>query len=196
MSIFHLFENGPDFQGFQFIWFQLHNEHNWFLILVTFSKVCYSFGLLFIMCELGERATNSIGEISDKINELDWYSYPLEIQKRFTTILIIAQQPVFFECFGSIYCTRESFKKVSFNHWFEFSTNKINKRIFEIFFSRTLIAHFHISWCYAGLAIKTINLTNTMPLNCYQYSIERLQVSYIFWYVDWFIKFVKAFDSP
>lgn len=49
------------------------------------------------------------------IDALDWYIFPIEMQKMLPTILIEAQQLVALECFGSILCSREVFKQVSEN---------------------------------------------------------------------------------
>lgn len=73
----------------------------------------YAFGLVLISCELGQRLTDAYGEIDgDEMGQYDWYLYPLELQRTFPLLLIIAQQPVYLECFGSYACLRDSFKKV------------------------------------------------------------------------------------
>lgn len=73
----------------------------------------YAFGAVFVICELCQRITNSFDEISEKIEAFEWNSFPQEIQKLLPILLIGAQQPVVFECFGGISALRETFKKVS-----------------------------------------------------------------------------------
>lgn len=78
--------------------------------------VCGFFGLttVFIICELGQRMNNDFHEIHNTIDRLDWYLFPIKIQRMLPTIIANAQQPILLECFGSITCTRETFKKVSY----------------------------------------------------------------------------------
>lgn len=74
----------------------------------------FGFIALFIACELGQRTTDAFDGINDKIDQLNWYLFPIEIQRTLPMILANAQEPVTFECFGSFNCTREVFKIVSF----------------------------------------------------------------------------------
>lgn len=46
------------------------------------------------------------------IEGLDWYRFPIKLQKMLPIILIDAQQLVALDCFGSITCSREVFKQV------------------------------------------------------------------------------------
>lgn len=72
----------------------------------------YAFGLVLISCELGQQMTNAFVEIGDEMSQFEWYRFPVELQRVFPTLLIIAQEPVYLECFGSNACLRDSFKKV------------------------------------------------------------------------------------
>lgn len=81
----------------------------------------YGFGAVFITCELCQRKTNSYEEFNDIIDQFKWYLFPTKIQQILPTILLEVQQPVHIECFGSIACNRETFKRVKklvkiFNH--------------------------------------------------------------------------------
>lgn len=73
----------------------------------------YAFGLVFVVCELCQRASYFFIEINSSIDILDWYLFPINVQKIMPTLLIMAQQPVEIECFGSIVCDRDTFKRVS-----------------------------------------------------------------------------------
>lgn len=83
------------------------------LVGLVVIQTCYAIFDVFIACELGERSTGAFDEISDIIYQFDWYLLPAEIQQMLPSIIHFAQQPVDLVCFGSITCSRESFKKVS-----------------------------------------------------------------------------------
>lgn len=62
-------------------------------------------------------------EISESIDQLDWFLLPQEIRKILPIILLSVQQRVEIKCFGSIACSRDSFKKVRLT-LIEFRTSK------------------------------------------------------------------------
>lgn len=70
--------------------------------------------LVFIASELGQRMGDAFEEIHSTIDQFDWYSFPVEIKRMLPMIILEAKQPVLFECFGSIACTREVFKNVKY----------------------------------------------------------------------------------
>lgn len=72
----------------------------------------YSFGLVLISCELGQQMTNAFDKLEVVMCELEWYLFSVKVQQMLPLLLIIAQEPVRLECFGSTACLRESFKKV------------------------------------------------------------------------------------
>ena len=78
--------------------------------------VVYAFGVVLIICELGQQLSNAFEEIGDKIEDFDWYTFPLEIQRYLPNLLMAAQQAVVLECFGSISGSRDTFKKVCLTH--------------------------------------------------------------------------------
>ena len=83
------------------------------MLLVTIVYAFYAFGVVLIICELGQRLTNAFEEICETVEHFDWYLIPLEIQKSLPILLIAAQKPIVLECFGSISGTRDTFKIVS-----------------------------------------------------------------------------------
>lgn len=85
------------------------------LLLILIIYGFYSFGVVFAVCEWGQSVTNAFEEITDEIETFDWYLFPLELQRMLPMILMVAQQSVEFECFGSISIRREYFRKVIFN---------------------------------------------------------------------------------
>lgn len=84
----------------------------WLLLLVTTSYAFYAFGMVLHACELGERSSDAFDEIVEKIYQLEWYSFVKEMRQMLPLIINVAQQPVEIECFGTISCSRETFKKV------------------------------------------------------------------------------------
>lgn len=69
----------------------------------------------FICCEVGKRITNAFYELSNVIDQLDWYLLPIEMRKVLLMIMIDAAKPVQLIGFGRISSTRETFKKVNQN---------------------------------------------------------------------------------
>lgn len=83
------------------------------VLLLTVFYAFYAFGVVLIICELGQRLTHEFERIDDEIDQFDWYLFPPQIQRLLPIIMIASRQEVFLECFGSITGTRETFKKVS-----------------------------------------------------------------------------------
>lgn len=96
------------------IWFifQTHHNSSPAILLVLIVEVFYQFGSVFVTCELGERLTNMFDEFDNDIGQYKWYLFPIGMQQVLPIIIENVQRPVYFECFGSISCLRESFKKV------------------------------------------------------------------------------------
>lgn len=51
-------------------------------------------------------------DLNEFIYNCDWDQFPSDIQRMLRIIMINAQRPVFFQGFGNILCTRDTFKKV------------------------------------------------------------------------------------
>lgn len=62
--------------------------------------------------QLGERSSNAFNEVVEKIYQLKWYLFTNKVRQMLQIIIFAAQQPVEIECFGSISCSRQTFKKV------------------------------------------------------------------------------------
>lgn len=75
-------------------------------------KTIYSFVLLFILCELGERVRIRFEEIDNEINNMNWYLYPIKIQRMLPTMQMMSQQDVQLTAFGNFPCSRDNFKRV------------------------------------------------------------------------------------
>lgn len=50
--------------------------------------------------------------INDEVDQIDWNSYPMEIQRILPTIMIVTQKPIYVAFFGSITASRETFRRV------------------------------------------------------------------------------------
>lgn len=81
--------------------------------MVPIFEILFSFITLFFTCELAGRLSDEFDKIRLEIEQIDWYLLPLKMQQILPFIMINAQKPVYFECFGSIPCDRETFKRVS-----------------------------------------------------------------------------------
>lgn len=68
--------------------------------------------LLLTSCELSGRVSTEFDDINDMINQLDWYRLSLGQQRLLLIIMNNAQRELGIQCFGSILCNRETFKKV------------------------------------------------------------------------------------
>lgn len=69
--------------------------------------------MLFLTCELGERIASLFNELDNEIVQLEWYLFPMEVQKLLPMVMINTQESIVIQCFGSVACTRWQFKKVS-----------------------------------------------------------------------------------
>lgn len=103
--------------------FQSKDEKNVLTLLLTVFVACYGLGILFLACELSQRLVNAFTEIDRMIEQFDWYLFPLNIQRMLPIIIVVAQEPVNLECFGSISCNRAVFKKVCFVAHFLFRSH-------------------------------------------------------------------------
>ena len=83
-------------------------------LLATTLFMLYAFGAVFVICEVEQLQSNHFEEFIDIIEQFKWYLFPMEIKRILPTIIINTQQPVSTECFGSIACNRDTFKRVSY----------------------------------------------------------------------------------
>lgn len=75
-------------------------------------EIFWSIAIVFFFCEFGERVSNGFEESSYMLKQLDWYSYPYEMQRLLPTVMIIGNEPVSVRVFGNISCTRGTFREV------------------------------------------------------------------------------------
>lgn len=91
---------------------QLHEDLTSALLIIVLLEVSFAFGYMMIICDLCQRITDAFEELSETIYQLDWYSFPNEVQQILPIVINFTQQPIEFNCFGSTPLTRELFKLV------------------------------------------------------------------------------------
>lgn len=72
----------------------------------------WAFVTIFLICEFGHRIGDKFEETNRLFDQLSWYTFPVGMWRMLPTILLAAQQPVRFDVFGSISCSRNDFRKV------------------------------------------------------------------------------------
>lgn len=83
------------------------------IVGVSMAAAALSFGVVFMFCELGEELNGQTKEINDAMCELDWDSFPLNLQRMMPMILLTTQHPKELTAYGGTLCTRNTFKRVS-----------------------------------------------------------------------------------
>lgn len=73
----------------------------------------WSLALTFFTCEVGHQFTHALSKVNKEFGKLDWYLFPVQIQRLLPTVTNYIQQPVVIECFGVIDGSRDQFKKVT-----------------------------------------------------------------------------------
>lgn len=92
--------------------FQSEETSNLFKLIGPFSELLWSFGLVWIFCNLCEKLTTAFEEVCGAFDLLDWYFYPPKMTKILPVMIMNAQRRVVVECFGKISCSLETFKAV------------------------------------------------------------------------------------
>lgn len=82
------------------------------MLLESIFYGIWALNLVFIVCEMGQRASNNWSSFEEEVIQLHWYLYPIKIQRMLIPLMLYAQKPVVFEFFGKFSCSREQFKKV------------------------------------------------------------------------------------
>lgn len=83
------------------------------VVIFLISDLTWSFGAVFVSCELCQRATDACDDIRDDIDQFKWYLFPSETWKMLLQIHTNQQKPAQFQCIRSIKCERIAFKNVS-----------------------------------------------------------------------------------
>lgn len=87
-------------------------------IIQPILLVAWSFIEIFLFCNFGEMVTQKYIEVNHAFFECNWYLFPIEIQRHYMPMILMnTQQTVILRGFGNIDITRETFKKVSNEHF-------------------------------------------------------------------------------
>lgn len=81
--------------------------------MILFGQIFWSFVFVFFLCEFGERVSSGFEGLNETLNSLQWYSFPIEIQRMIPTAMIIFQAQTVIPIVGKISCSRYIFDKVS-----------------------------------------------------------------------------------
>lgn len=92
---------------------KLQNASNRIDMMSSLVLGFWSIMSIFFFCELGEQMTNQFDAFYDELNQCQWYSFPIELQRMMTTVILNAQQSAIIGGFGNTLCTRFSFNKVN-----------------------------------------------------------------------------------
>lgn len=80
------------------------------LVILTF----WSFAQIYVYCDSSERVDGEFEDI-DVYSNSDWYNFPDKIRRMLPLLIGTLQQPLGFEGFGGVVCTRETFSQVNFS---------------------------------------------------------------------------------
>ncbi|XP_055296830.1 odorant receptor 22c-like [Sitodiplosis mosellana] len=67
---------------------------------------------LYLFCHFGDQLTESFGNVDNAFYQLSWYELPLDMQKCIPMAISLAQKEIYLQGFGSINCTKDTFKKI------------------------------------------------------------------------------------
>lgn len=125
------------------------------MLFLTIVDIFYSFGVVCLVCEIGQQISMTYDDIDGIIGQFDWYLFPCGIQRIFPIILMNSQETVILPCFGSISCDRDVSKKVgSLAKEIPHDLWPLSVFLFmvdiEFKFFRCFIKDTHISWLFAN----------------------------------------------
>lgn len=99
--------------SFIFNFFSQKGTNNMLEIIHLAITIFWSFAIIFGVCEFGEKLSEAFEQINDVYDQFAWYLLPFDVQHMLSTLIMIAQKPIELRVFGSISCTRITFRKVS-----------------------------------------------------------------------------------
>lgn len=81
-------------------------------LVPTITEMVWSFSMVAFYCEFSQMMWQKFSLFSEEVHQLDWYRFPIELQRLYLIFLLDAQQLAIVRGFGNILCTRETFKRV------------------------------------------------------------------------------------
>lgn len=98
---------------FETLYFKSKPQIDYLALLVTIAEAFHVILTVGLACEMGERVCGMFSAVDETMDEIDWYLYPIEVQRMLPAIMIVAQKSIYVEFFGSITASRETFQQVS-----------------------------------------------------------------------------------
>lgn len=93
------------------------------------------FGLIFFICELGERGTYHFDIFREELVQFNWLTQSIHLKRMYLIFLSDTMRPKNIGCYGNVLCARVTFRKVhkwdnyfdstNFNTWFKNRNLKI-----------------------------------------------------------------------
>lgn len=93
---------------------QSHEAVNLNIAFIQIGEIFWSFALIFIYCEYGERVNAAFANLYIVISQFNWYLMPMNIQQILPVIIGGVQQSVNIQGYGNFPCNRKAFKNVCF----------------------------------------------------------------------------------
>lgn len=109
------------------------NSNRLLNLMLPLLLTVWSFMLISIVCESGERVTEQFSKYNDTLNQCNWYLLPVDIQQMLLIFIADVQQPIHIRGYGNIICTRDSFKQVTISTSRKNKTDKIIINLFACF---------------------------------------------------------------
>lgn len=78
-----------------------------YVILVAIAE-------LYFYCSAGQMATDASLKFAHSMFEINWFKFPVNVQKILIPMIAYAQQPVYYHGFGVVYLNLSTFLAVSF----------------------------------------------------------------------------------
>lgn len=79
-------------------------------------KSFFSFALLYLYCEIGEKVSMTFAQLKLEFDEFKFYTLSIDLQRMLPIIAGAAQHPPILYGFGNFPSSRETFKAVSVNY--------------------------------------------------------------------------------
>lgn len=103
---------------------------------------------LFFLCEIGDYVMQRYENIRYSIYQLNWYTLPLDLQRKLPTILAMTEKNIYIRGFARFHCTRTVFSQVLLGFKIGIIVKYILSNIVNILStSRLYNEHFPHLWC-------------------------------------------------
>lgn len=129
-------------------------------LLFLLPELFWSFLIIFLVCEFGEMISSRFIMFNDCLEQCNWYSFPIEMQRMYIIVTVTTQRHVVLHAFGNAECSREANKKVRFWDYDQFNWHSwvpINKILSTIVFRQFRRAS-PISWCFVRWHSKKLSI--------------------------------------